>query len=610
MKNLWDLRADPAALRRTAGGWRGLATAASGQAEAVDAAARRVYDGPWEGEAADSYNRHRIGLTDDIEETAGLADRVAAALEATAAALVSAQSTLTAALSAVTARWPADVSADSVIFRPQDPSDVAVDIWAIGWAIGQAVSTRAHLDGKLLRDKAEMAKAIARLTAIAAGWRSVAEGSTEPFTMPAEAPAAGTIYDLTNNQFIINTGTGGDKVEVRVDPATGQRTVVINGVEYQVPDGMAITIRAGAGNDTITVPAGTPINLTLLGGTGNDKITGGDGRERILAGAGTDTIKAGGGDDRVSGGADRDYIDGQGGDDTLTGGDGDDTIYGLSGNDHISGGDGRDYLEGATGNDTIHGEAGNDTISGGRDNDTIHGGAGNDFIYNGHGTDTVTGGTGKDTAYTQTGDTTDTEQAITIELKNLGTTIKFDKDATPEFIERVQADLDMLRSSPRGQLMLTEMDRMPIEMDRIHNDTLTIIETPDGNTARYRTIIETPDGNTARYRSNQIEYNPTRIKAADYRPPVVGFFHEKAHVYDYHHGTLADGRYNNSNDPDRMEDNGMVVGVPNSERQAVGLPIDADGDGDYEIDPDHPYDYTENGLRDEMGWWRRPKYGQ
>ena len=148
----------------------------------------------------------------------------------------------------------------------------------------------------------------------------------------------------------------------------------------------------------------------------------------------------------VDGGAGRDYVDGRDGNDVLTGGLGHDTVYGLSGDDAISGGDGQDYLEGATDHDLISGGAGDDMISGGRGDDTLFGGAGDDKLYGGFGTDALHGGTGGDTAFSQTGDSTSgAEKVVAVELKNLGSFIEI--DGSPEFRARVEADLDMLRSS-------------------------------------------------------------------------------------------------------------------------------------------------------------------
>ena len=75
-------------------------------------------------------------------------------------------------------------------------------------------------------------------------------------------------------------------------------------------------------------------------------------------------------------------------------------------------------------------------------------------------------------------------------------------------------------------------------------------------------------------------------------PPVVVLYHELAHVYDYFNGTLAGGVYTGADNP----------GVPNRERAAVGLPFDHDADPDTaeRMDPRHPFEFTENGLRDEF----------
>jgi hypothetical protein len=79
-------------------------------------------------------------------------------------------------------------------------------------------------------------------------------------------------------------------------------------------------------------------------------------------------------------------------------------------------------------------------------------------------------------------------------------------------------------------------------------------------------------------------------------------FHELAHVYDFDHRTSNLVEYNNQSGDDR--------GVRNFERQAVGLPIDHDYSRltPNRIDPRHPLQYTENGLRAEMGLPARDTY--
>ncbi len=73
----------------------------------------------------------------------------------------------------------------------------------------------------------------------------------------------------------------------------------------------------------------------IVGGAGNDRITG-----NILA----NTLQGGTGDDRISGVGGNDYILGQDGHDIINGGDGNDIIFGQGGNDILSGGAGNDIF--------------------------------------------------------------------------------------------------------------------------------------------------------------------------------------------------------------------------------------------------------------------------
>src|SRR6185436_5286526 len=215
------------------------------------------------------------------------------------------------------------------------------------------------------------------------------------------------------------------------------------------------------------------------------------------------------------------------GDDILDGGRGNDTLYGLSGNDQLSGGEGQDYLEGGTGDDKLFGGAGNDILSGGRDNDTLYGGAGDDKMYGGFGTDNIQGGSGSDTSYSQDDDTNvGNEKVVNVELTNVGGFIKV--EGSPEFVERVTADIDFMRSSPRGQEMLASLQAKHDE-GWIFKDTLTIHE--------YKERNSTAPWDTSRWHGQQAEvnFNPSldQINVGPTGqllegPPVVVFFHEMA----------------------------------------------------------------------------------
>ncbi|MGH3925168.1 MAG: type III secretion system effector protein, partial [Pseudonocardiaceae bacterium] len=183
--------------------------------------------------------------------------------------------------------------------------------------------------------------------------------------------------------------------------------------------------------------------------------------------------------------------------------------------------------------------------------------------------------------------------------------------------QRMLQDLAMLRSSPDGRKMLLAMDDIHEQTKAIaadwpilggiayQGDTITIREYPgdDNSTSSYS---ETPFGLS---RSNEIkqsrsinELYPGTEAVWQEAPPVVILFHELAHQYDYGYETTVDGDYEGSDDP----------GVRNSERQAVGLPVDHDDDPSTpnRITPDHPIEYTENGLRREMGLPDRERYGR
>ncbi len=130
-----------------------------------------------------------------------------------------------------------------------------------------------------------------------------------------------------------------DTIAVSYDPSTQKLDLTINGVAVDsepLPKVRTIAIWGGKGNDTITIDTGgNAIRTIIRGGDGNDKITGGDGRDIIRGGAGNDTITGGSGNDWLSGGAGDDTITAGTGKDTVIGGRGTDTLYRVVGMDKI-----------------------------------------------------------------------------------------------------------------------------------------------------------------------------------------------------------------------------------------------------------------------------------
>jgi Ca2+-binding RTX toxin-like protein len=76
------------------------------------------------------------------------------------------------------------------------------------------------------------------------------------------------------------------------------------------------------------------------------------------------------------------------GDDNLTGSNGRDVMFGLGGNDTVSGQEGNDRLVGGNGNDLLDGGNGIDNLNGQAGDDRLQGGAGADLLSGGLGSDT------------------------------------------------------------------------------------------------------------------------------------------------------------------------------------------------------------------------------
>lgn len=211
------------------------------------------------------------------------------------------------------------------------------------------------------------------------------------------------------------TGTGGN------DSICGE-----GGVD--VLDGRAGSdlLIGGAGIDRVTYAnRAEPISVTLdsvandgaagegdlvsvesvIGGTGNDTLSGNGQANGLIGGKGDDVLGGGGGsdsllgqdgDDSIGGGDDADYLDGGKGDDFISGGSGGDELLGFDDNDKLNGDDGNDTLDGGDGRDKLKGGDGRDILLGGGGKDKLVGGDGNDVLKPGGGKDKVKCGGGKD----------------------------------------------------------------------------------------------------------------------------------------------------------------------------------------------------------------------
>lgn len=94
-------------------------------------------------------------------------------------------------------------------------------------------------------------------------------------------------------------------------------------------------VNAGGGDDSVVVSGSVRVAVTLRGGPGNDRLTGGANADKLIGGPG---------------------------DDVLVGRAGDDSLYGGPGNDHLIGGSGRDLLRGEAGEDVLLGGPGENDL--------------------------------------------------------------------------------------------------------------------------------------------------------------------------------------------------------------------------------------------------------
>ena len=330
-------------------------------------------------------------------------------------------------------------------------------------------------------------------------------------------------------------------------------------------------------------------------------------------------INTGAGDDRINGGDGRDDLFGNTGNDRIDGGRGNDVIHGGDGDDRLLGGDGRDYLEGGRGNDRLEGGRGNDILSGGLGDDRLSGDRGNDVVYAGAGADRIDNRSGVDTVYAQGGEDTITNargarnQVTEVDMSaTVGSTITV--NGSSAFQQRTEADLEMLRASPNGRQMLSELDRgadpalgngkrLTIEELQSEYNGFTGPVTPPTYLQTDAAGVTTPGSGE----DTRIQYNPSD-HTEPFPVPAVTLYHELSHAYNGVNGTAQQGTFGGVGGP-----GGADAGMNNDERQAVGL--DNDGVGfDFDRNPAtpdttaNPKALTENGLREEMGLPLRPSY--
>ena len=223
-------------------------------------------------------------------------------------------------------------------------------------------------------------------------------------------------YVGSADEVTVNLSTGSGQVDVSGDTSD---TDTLSGFENVI---------GGAGDDNIT---GSSVVNIVKGGTGADQITGLDGDDDLQGEAGNDTFIATGlndGVDTIDGGADSDTVDysvlGSSNAITLTlaeaGSTNQITIAGSGDADNIKdvenviGSQGIDTITGNSGVNTIYGQAGNDILDGKAGDDSLFGEVGDDTLKGGTGDDYINGGS--NTSVGDTVDYSDATSAVTVDM--------------------------------------------------------------------------------------------------------------------------------------------------------------------------------------------------
>jgi Ca2+-binding RTX toxin-like protein len=282
---------------------------------------------------------------------------------------------------------------------------------------------------------------------------------------------------------------------------------------YGGPD--IITVHNG--NDTVY--GGTEQDFIIDRGTGNDKLYGEGGSDQFVVGAGSDLIDGGEGIDSVSyaesqqlvaldlatGFAISEGIDTLVSIENVIGSSGNDRLFGDAGNNSFSGMDGEDRIEGRAGDDFVFGDAGNDTLLGqeggdllfgGDGNDTLDGGIQQDNLHGGPGYDILIGGEGPDTFFfdswadiTVGDEIRDFEQgADRIDVRAIDASVNFDGDQAFTFDPTPDGWLEELRDALNDSGAITRPgptihgEPGEIEYKHVDGDTYVFLSTADAVT--------------------------------------------------------------------------------------------------------------------------------
>ena len=113
-------------------------------------------------------------------------------------------------------------------------------------------------------------------------------------------------------------------------------------------------------------------------------------------------------------------------------------------------------------------------------------------------------------------------------------------EGSDAFVQRVQADIEMLRSSPNGQQMLAEFDKAAAEGNVV---TIRELQNVDNGYAQSVGGSDISNGRAGTSGPVDISYNPA-FAIPELPVPAVTLFHEMSHAYNGVNGTFLPGTYN------------------------------------------------------------------
>ncbi|MBD8684343.1 M91 family zinc metallopeptidase [Pseudomonas sp. CFBP 13719] len=355
-------------------------------------------------------------------------------------------------------------------------------------------------------------------------------------------------FDAGTAPRLLITTTGADD-QLSLDSSDDALLLTLNRLQYRIQ------------------PIIQPLTLVIDTDAGDDVV-----RAQRLHGK--TELRTGAGDDLVKVGAGNFYIDAGAGDDTvLTRGNGMHTIYAGDGDDTCFGGEQLTFMAGGAGDDRLVAGAGLSVISPGPGGDSIFPGSGSNVVYSSDEDDSILREEGTLRLH-RGSDHRAGNQALRIE-------------GSDGFVKRVEADLDLLRTSPTARLLLAALD----EAANVHGTLVTVRFTHEPNGYFGHPHLPMIDGQRAPAgQSGELVYNPAWQPPGSF--PVVVLYHELCHAYNFATGSMFGFDH---------------------ERQVVGLPTEHppfDFDDDPQTPPlnTNPDPFNENSLRRELGLPPRLNY--